>query len=286
MNNLARLEDECRYEFLAPSEMVARLKQKPILYFPIGSLEWHNEHLPLGTDAFCGIEISMRLCAETGGVVLPAFWWNTGVCHDHATTYHIPEAVYRNTLKNVCLGLANIPAKLLVLINAHGGLYQFVDVMALANTLHTDRLGHRVSPTDSFQVKQLSVYADYYPGDQDILKKLPEAMAGELNDSDFPMRVIVADLLALTTISSCKVKLDHADKGETSLALEMMPQIVRMDRDVVPDIHSGKKPFVSGQPSKKEGRELWLAYMAEAKALIDNEYKSLLPLCPNESGGN
>lgn len=122
---LKRLENnECRYPYLSPSELSSRLRKKAILFLPIGSLEWHNEHLPLGTDTFHAIELSMRLCKDIGGVVLPAFWWNTGGCHDHVSTYHMPEDLYRVALKNVCIGLKPIPAKLLVLVNGHGGGYQ------------------------------------------------------------------------------------------------------------------------------------------------------------------
>ena len=73
-----RMEREIRYEYMAPSEILARLEEKAILYWPIGSLEWHNEHLPAGTDTFHALALAMRLGAEIGGVVLPPFWWNTG----------------------------------------------------------------------------------------------------------------------------------------------------------------------------------------------------------------
>lgn len=225
MQHLQRMEEEVRYPYLSPSELAARLARKAILYLPIGSLEWHNEHLPLGTDTFHAIELALRLCAEIGGVVLPAFWWNTGGCHDHASTYHMPEALYRPTLKNVCLGLAPIPAKLLVLVNGHGGDYQ---------------------------------------------KDSPTMIAADLNDSGFPMRVVVADPYGLGQSSACRI--DHADTGETSLSLELIPQLVRMEREIGPDIYSGKKPFARGRPTREGGSELWDAYFTDAVALIGAEY--------------
>ena len=33
------------------------MAKKAILYLPIGSLEWHNEHLPLGTDTLHAAEL-------------------------------------------------------------------------------------------------------------------------------------------------------------------------------------------------------------------------------------
>lgn len=222
---LERIENECRFSYLSPKELSARLDSKGILYLPMGSLEWHNEHLPLGTDTFHAIELSMRLCRSLGGVVLPAFWWNTGGCHDHASTYHMPEKNYRPTILNLCKGLSPIPAKLLVLINGHGGEYQ---------------------------------------------KETPAIIAEELNKSGFPMRVVVADPYGLGKSSS--VRIDHADTGETSFSLELIPQLVRKEREVEPDLYSRKKPFAKGPPDKEGGKELWDAYYLDAKELILKEY--------------
>ena len=225
MKHIERLDHECRYAYLSPRELLARLEHKAILYLPIGSLEWHNEHLPLGTDTLHAMELSMRLCAEIGGVMLPAFWWNTGACHEHPTTYHMPEELYRITLKNVCTGLAPIPARLLVLVNGHGGDYQ-VDT--------------------------------------------PAILAQELNRSSFPIHVVVADPYALGTSSSCQI--DHADTGETSLSLELIPQLVRLERQIGPDPYSHKMPFAAGPATKEGGCELWQAFFADATELISREY--------------
>jgi creatinine amidohydrolase len=232
MSPLTRSENECRYPYLSPKELISRLSAKAILYLPIGSLEWHNEHLPLGTDTFHAMELSLRLCTELGGVVLPAFWWNSGGW-PHPSTYLMPQPLYRAVLKNVCLGLRPVPAILLVLVNGHGS---------------------------TFQNESIAV------------------VAGELNDSDFPMHVILADPYRLGTASSCR--LDHADTGETSFSLEMIPQLVRMDRDIGPDLLSGQKPFAQGQPDRTGGRELWLACLEDAKTLIANEYARLKPATP------
>ena len=232
MHHLARMENECRYPYLSPGELLSRLTEKAILYLPIGSLEWHNEHLPLGTDTFHAMELSMRLCAEIGGVVLPAFWWNTSGW-PHPSTYLMPQPLYRTVLKNVCLGLRPLPATLLVLVNGHGSTFQ-----------------HNSIPI----------------------------VAGELNDSDFPMQVILADPLRLGTAASCR--LDHADTGETSFSLEIIPQLVRMDRVIEPDLLSAEHPFAQGQPDRKGGQELWHAYFEDAKALIASEYARLKPVVP------
>ena len=230
MSDLVRMaEGEFRYPYLSPSELADRLRRKAILYFPVGSLEWHNEHLPLGTDTLHAIELAHRLCRHLGGVVLPAFWWNTGICHDHPSTYHMPESFYRAALKMVCVGLVPIPAKILVLINGHGGDYQ---------------------------------------------RDTMEFLASELNEEAFPMKVVAADPYGLG--KSSPTRIDHADTGETSFSLALIPQLVRMQREIGADIRSGKWPFGDrGEPGADKGNQLWRAYLSDATELIEGEYARL-----------
>ncbi len=63
--------DSVHYSELLPAEFRARLASKPIAYLPLGTLEWHGEHLPYGSDAIQS-EGLMIACAHTfGGIVLP-----------------------------------------------------------------------------------------------------------------------------------------------------------------------------------------------------------------------
>ena len=59
------------YAELLPYEFRQRLAEKPIAYLPLGTLEWHGEHLPLGSDAIQSDGL-MTACAEQlGGIVMP-----------------------------------------------------------------------------------------------------------------------------------------------------------------------------------------------------------------------
>jgi len=60
------------YEEMAPAEFRARLAAAPIAYLPLGTLEWHGEHLPLGADAIQATGLFARVAGEVGGIVLPA----------------------------------------------------------------------------------------------------------------------------------------------------------------------------------------------------------------------
>ena len=59
------------YSELTPSEFMERLKKCPVAYLPLGTLEWHGDHLPLGSDGLQSEGFFRRLAAEAGGIVLP-----------------------------------------------------------------------------------------------------------------------------------------------------------------------------------------------------------------------
>ena len=226
---LTRQQNERRVVFLSPDELRVRLERKSVLYMPVGSIEWHNEHLPLGTDTFHAEILAWELCERTGGVILPCYWWNTGACHRHESTYYMPEESYRDTLTAVIRGFAEFDAKLLVLVNGHGGTYQRESMAVIADSIN--------------------------------------------QSGDFPIWVMPADPYYMGQSSSTVI--DHADTGETSFSMRLMPHLVRMERDIAPDLYSEKLPFANGLPSAKKGDELYEAYMAEAVNEIERRYQNL-----------
>ena len=226
---LDRQQNEQRVVFLSPNELRTRLEQKSVLYMPVGSIEWHNEHLPLGTDTFHAEILARELCERVGGVILPCYWWNTGACHRHESTYYMPEESYRETLTAVIRGFAEFDAKLLVLVNGHGGNYQRESMAVIADTIN--------------------------------------------QSGDFRTCVMPADPYHMGQSSNTVI--DHADVGETSFSMRLMPHLVRMERDIVSDLYSEKLPFANGLPSAKKGNELYEAFMAEAVSEIERCYESL-----------
>ena len=64
-------DDNVLYAELTPNEFRRRMSEAPIAYLPLGTLEWHGEHLPLGSDALISQGFFIRLAREAGGMVLP-----------------------------------------------------------------------------------------------------------------------------------------------------------------------------------------------------------------------
>jgi len=63
--------------FLHPDEVVAEIKRVPLVYLPIGLLEWHANHLPLGTDALIAEKTAELAAEQTGGLIWPTLYCGT-----------------------------------------------------------------------------------------------------------------------------------------------------------------------------------------------------------------
>jgi creatinine amidohydrolase len=74
MNKKKPAKQKVLYEELTPGEFKVRLADAPIAYLPLGTLEWHGEHMPLGSDGIQPFEFFKEVAAEVGGIVLPALF--------------------------------------------------------------------------------------------------------------------------------------------------------------------------------------------------------------------
>jgi len=59
------------YEELLPEEFIERINEFPVDYLPLGTLEWHGLHLPLGADGIQACGVFERIARDVGGVILP-----------------------------------------------------------------------------------------------------------------------------------------------------------------------------------------------------------------------
>jgi len=59
------------YEELRPREFAERIAKAPIAYLPLGTLEWHGLHLPLGADGIQSRGLFCEMARRVGGIVMP-----------------------------------------------------------------------------------------------------------------------------------------------------------------------------------------------------------------------
>lgn len=159
---------ERRLELLRPRQIVALRDECPLIYIPVGTVEWHERHMPVGTDGFTAHGFSLRAAAITGGVVYPTLYWGldeygttrSGASRsgmDIAADMPLPGNIYRVGHETYARLLADAVAecfrtgyRAVALVTGHGSRGQIHAIHRVANATNEDA-GHRcVVAVESF----------------------------------------------------------------------------------------------------------------------------------------
>ncbi len=94
------------YHELHPDELASLMAVSPVAYWPLGLIEHHGWHLPIGLDGIKAERLCMRLAARTGGALLPVMWWGGIGGHGEFmwSHYQPPEAaaaIVTNTVEQL-----------------------------------------------------------------------------------------------------------------------------------------------------------------------------------------
>lgn len=66
---------EVRYHMLRPAQIVARRTACPVVYIPIGTIEWHGVHNPTGADTLQAEGLALLCARKGGGLVFPPLYY-------------------------------------------------------------------------------------------------------------------------------------------------------------------------------------------------------------------
>lgn len=144
-----------RFELLRPQEIVAERERCPVVFLPIGPLEWHSLHLPIGVDALNATVVAHEVAKRVGGVVLPTFYWGTererppdaardlGFSEsDYVVGMDFPnniipslycrEEYFALLVRELLDRLVRLQYQLIVIVNGHGALNQVQTLERLA----------------------------------------------------------------------------------------------------------------------------------------------------------
>ncbi len=72
---------EVRAELLSHLQIEDRLAGSSVVYLPLGALEFHGPHLPVGLDGLTSHGVCVAAAQSSGGVVLPTMYQGTGGEH-------------------------------------------------------------------------------------------------------------------------------------------------------------------------------------------------------------
>jgi creatinine amidohydrolase len=195
------VEDRVLYAELTPAAFRQRIAAAPIAYLPLGTLEWHGEHLPLGADGLQAQGFFTYLARRVGGVVLPllflgpdlrqvvdgqeyygmeVFGFAKGSPRQlDGSAYWIAEAQFESLVEAILLQLARAGFKIVV-AHGHGPSTKLFDQ-------------HRSEWSKQFDLELLTCW-DVQSRDKDT-----------------------------------GLQTDHAAANETSLMMALHPDMVRME---------------------------------------------------------
>ena len=73
------LSPHVQMQFLRPAQFEEAARAFPVVYVPLGLIEWHGPHLPLGTDALKAHALLVKCAQKYGGLVYPPIYFPTSI---------------------------------------------------------------------------------------------------------------------------------------------------------------------------------------------------------------
>lgn len=143
------MKRKVRYELMTPDEIIVAREACPVAFVPVGPLEWHGPHLPLGTDGIHAHHVAIRVAEILGGVVLPPLYAGTETIrlpgdgpqqlacigfgpNERITGMDFPgfpvkslyyeEGTFAVTVREVVRLLKREPFRMIVILNGHGAV--------------------------------------------------------------------------------------------------------------------------------------------------------------------
>ena len=207
-----------KYLEMKPSQLRDAIQSGTPAVLPLGVVEYHGEHLPLGVDAFVAMEAVARVEAKHPDlIVLPAFYYgaasyavaspeNHGTIHvDAMHLLPVAEDIFQSLLR---IGLRNVH-----LFIAH-------QTEEFSQGMPTDLAFRLAARHAIFSWLEQNVHEGWW-GD--------ESQSNYYSGANNPFDWIQVHPVRSGTDLRKKIPSDHAGKTETSEMLAIDPSLVDMD---------------------------------------------------------
>lgn len=191
-----------KFEEMPPSRLEAEREKTPVIYLPIGSMEWHGPHMAMGMDTGNAFEVAKRTAARIGGIVYPPLYIGT-------ESLRTPDTLRKLgfTGDEKIIGM-DFPG------NSIKSMYWPPELFEAVIRQHIEflnRMGY-----------ELIVLMNGHGADRQL--EILERLSAEYTECG-PARVITM----LTLFDDCQTGIGHAGLAETAIMQAVCPQGVELD---------------------------------------------------------
>ena len=232
--------ERVHYTELLPHEFLRRLQDKPVAYLPLGTLEWHGAHLPLGSDAIQSEALMVACAKRLGGIVMPPIFLGPDQAKSGPNGQFfygmdaLPTSLPHRQLEGSCYWVSK------------GFFKQLIDAILI----QLERAG--------FQ----AVFADGHgPSRWSWVQDIPEREAR----LGLKLFGVTADIKR-----AWKYQIDHAGQNETSIMLAIRPDLVNLSLLPQDPVHAVER--VLGKDPRRATTKLGTNYLAAAVELVKQQF--------------
>lgn len=192
-------------ERLRPHQIAAALAERAVVYLPLGTIEWHCHHLPVGLDGLTAHGLCLAAADRTGGLVWPALYYGTGGGHGaFPWTVMMPDGREISALLQVTLGrLGALGIAEAVLFSGHFADEQLAIIDRIAATWNAQgRMPHVIAlavsraapegfPPDHAGLFETTLLTALWPGLADLRRLSAEPDSPDRFDPQSPLWGVV-----------------------------------------------------------------------------------------------
>lgn len=119
------------YQEMKWPEIVEKAKDCDIILLPIGSIEQHGPHCPVGVDSLNAQKIAELVAERTGTIIAPPIWYGAHMYHQYGFPGTIPirSDLIKEFVKDVVRGLVNNGFKKVIILNGHGQQWTLIGAL-------------------------------------------------------------------------------------------------------------------------------------------------------------
>jgi len=137
--------ENVQWELMLPWEFRKTFDELPVVYLPLGTVEWHGEHNALGLDSIKAHALCIHAARKSGGVVHPPVYGGMGGLDKPATVIIEHEMAWESNMlqpwiEQLCYEFKRIGFKAIIIITGHYGHNQQIVVRETAARM-SEKLG-------------------------------------------------------------------------------------------------------------------------------------------------